>query len=495
MQKKFISNLALVLLLNLLIKPFYILGIDAEILKQVELNQPGSYGMYFSILGLTFIGNIFLDLGIINFNTRNIAQHQQLLSKHFSGIFTIRLLLALVYLAILFIVGFCIGYTDFQLKLLAILGLNQVLVAFTQYFRSNLAGLLRFKEDSILSVLDRLLLIVICGALLWGGFTNTGFKIEWFIYAQTVAYGLSALTGFLLVLRQTKKFTFKWEFAFSIMILKKSFPFALLIFLMAIYYYSDAVMLERIHPNGALEAASYARGYRFFMAANMIGFIFAGLLLPIFSKLIQQKESIGSILSLSFKLLFGISLIIGLIGFSFKNEIIQWRYQIFQTELMHSANAFGFLMLSFVAISITYIFGTLLTAKGALKQLNIMAMFGVGINVGLNFILIPHSGAEGAALASLITQIITAVCQILIAKRIFDFSINRKNINSVGLFTISSVVCIYAVQFAQFNWIVSAILNFTIMILIAFLTGLFSMSYFKEIIKEKNKSMNATINK
>ena len=119
MQKKFISNLALVLLLNLLIKPFYILGIDAEILKQVELNQPGSYGMYFSILGLTFIGNIFLDLGIINFNTRNIAQHQQLLSKHFSGIFTIRLLLALVYLAILFIVGFCIGYTDFQLKLLA----------------------------------------------------------------------------------------------------------------------------------------------------------------------------------------------------------------------------------------------------------------------------------------------------------------------------------------------------------------------------------------
>ena len=58
MQKKFISNLALVLLLNLLIKPFYILGIDAEILKQVELNSPGSYGMYFSILGLTFIGNI-----------------------------------------------------------------------------------------------------------------------------------------------------------------------------------------------------------------------------------------------------------------------------------------------------------------------------------------------------------------------------------------------------------------------------------------------------
>ena len=118
MQKKFISNLALVLLLNLLIKPFYILGIDAEILKQVELTSPGSYGMYFSILGLTFIGNIFLDLGIINFNTRNIAQHEQLLSKHFSGIFTLRLFLALIYLMILFSIGFCIGYSSIQLKLL-----------------------------------------------------------------------------------------------------------------------------------------------------------------------------------------------------------------------------------------------------------------------------------------------------------------------------------------------------------------------------------------
>ena len=33
MKKKFLSNLILVLLLNVVIKPFYIIGIDAEILK------------------------------------------------------------------------------------------------------------------------------------------------------------------------------------------------------------------------------------------------------------------------------------------------------------------------------------------------------------------------------------------------------------------------------------------------------------------------------
>ena len=41
MKKKFIWNLLLVLILNLLIKPFYILGIDAEIINRVG---PSVYG-------------------------------------------------------------------------------------------------------------------------------------------------------------------------------------------------------------------------------------------------------------------------------------------------------------------------------------------------------------------------------------------------------------------------------------------------------------------
>ena len=98
MKKKFFSNLVLVLLLNVVIKPLYILGIDAEILRITEINDPGSYGTYFSLLSLSFIFNIILDLGINNFNTRNIAQNNQLIKKHFSRIFTLKLILSLIYL-------------------------------------------------------------------------------------------------------------------------------------------------------------------------------------------------------------------------------------------------------------------------------------------------------------------------------------------------------------------------------------------------------------
>ena len=146
MKKKFVSNLILVLFLNLLIKPFYILGIDAEVLKITELNNAGSYGNYFSLLSLTFVLNIFLDLGVNNFNTRNIAQNSQLIAKHFSRIFSLRLLLGVIYLSILLIIGFSLNYSNYQIKWLILLGFNQILIAIILFFRSNLRHFLNLKR-------------------------------------------------------------------------------------------------------------------------------------------------------------------------------------------------------------------------------------------------------------------------------------------------------------------------------------------------------------
>ena len=79
MKKKFLSNLVLIIFLNLIIKPFYILGIDAEIINRVGEFE---YGVYFSIINLTFLLNIFLDLGVNNYNVKNISQHSFLVKKH-----------------------------------------------------------------------------------------------------------------------------------------------------------------------------------------------------------------------------------------------------------------------------------------------------------------------------------------------------------------------------------------------------------------------------
>jgi O-antigen/teichoic acid export membrane protein len=77
MQKRFFSSLALSLFLNLLIKPFSVLVIDAGV-QRVLGNE--AYGQYFVLLSLSLVFNVFLDLGINNFTTRFIARHHTLKS-------------------------------------------------------------------------------------------------------------------------------------------------------------------------------------------------------------------------------------------------------------------------------------------------------------------------------------------------------------------------------------------------------------------------------
>ncbi|MBK7287607.1 MAG: hypothetical protein IPI95_11160 [Flavobacteriales bacterium] len=231
MQRKFLTNLALVLALNLLVKPFYIFGIDAEV--QVRAGT-AAYGGYAALLSLSFLLNILLDLGITNWNTRNIAQHTHLMRKHVSGIVAARSLLAVLYSVGIFAAAWLLGYRGGQLQLLAILVLNQVLVSTILYLRSNIAGSQRYAQDSLLSVLDQVLLIGICAWLLWGRVYQGPFPIEWFAWAQTAAYGTTAVIALVLVARRAGGLRPRWDPVFTFSILRQSFPFALLVLLMSL---------------------------------------------------------------------------------------------------------------------------------------------------------------------------------------------------------------------------------------------------------------------
>jgi O-antigen/teichoic acid export membrane protein len=449
-QKKFVTNLALVLFLNLLIKPFWIVGIDRSVQNLVGNEQ---YGFYYSILNLTFILNILLDFGITNFNIKNISQNNHLLNKHISSIILLRLLLAAVYIIVVLSAGIIIRYTPDMLKMLLAIAFNQILLSFIIYLRSNLSGLHLFKTDSIISVLDRLIMIGICGFLLLQYNTPGAFELKMFIYAQTFAYVITTLVALIIVLRKAKFQRLTWRWPFFLLIMKKSYPFAILFLLMASYNRIDAIMLERILPfrEGATEAGIYAAAFRLLDAANQIPYLFAGLLLPIFSRMIKLKQNVEEMIRLSFSLLIVPAIIVAICCCFFNYEFMELMYK--GEHIRESADVFKIVMWCFVPISTTYIFGTLLTANGNMRQLNFMACTGMLLNVGMNFILIPKYHAVGAAISSISTQLFTAVTQILMVKNAFDLRKNYRLIGTVFLFIVTSFVINYFVYQLNMNWV------------------------------------------
>jgi O-antigen/teichoic acid export membrane protein len=327
--------------------------------------------------------------------------------------------------------------------------------------------------------------------MLNSGILYTENGIMYFVYAQTLSYFLSAVTAFFIILKHTHSFKLKWNWPFSLMILKKSLPYAVLILLMSFYNRIDSVMIERMLPNGDVQAGIYAQGFRILDAANMIGFLVAGVLMPVFSRMLKEKESIEPLLKLISRLLLTPAIVVGIGSMFYRTELIGLLYpihvnetlQVYESHLNESSLIFGLLMLSFTAFSCNYIFGTLLTSNGNLRQMNYLAGFCMLLNVSLNYFLIQKFEAIGSAIASLGTQFLMAFLQLMLAKRIFNFKVNYKLINIFAMFIIGVVAINYASKMLPFNWMVS----FSGMVLFcglwAFITGIISIKSIFRLLK------------
>ncbi len=487
MNKKFLKNIIFLLFVNLLIKPFWILGIDVAVQNLVG---DTSYGLYLAISQFSYLFYILLDLGLTNFNNRNIAQNNQLLSKHFVGISQAKILLTVLYFFVIFLIGYLIGYRGEQLKLLAIVGFNQVLLSFILYVRSNISALLLFKTDSMLSVLDRVLMILICSFILWSGFVpRANFNIYVYIYSQTVSYTITLLIAIAIVLKHTGKLTIRINIPFVIMIIKKSLPYALLVLLMSFYNRLEPVLIERLLPDdiAASQAGVYARAWRLFDAGNNISYLFSVILLPLFAAVIKAKEDLQSLVKQSFSIILSMTCIIGVLCIFYSHKFMEIMYPAQNND--EAATILMILMGSFVSVSVTYIFGTLLTANGNLKHLNIVAACGVVMNITLNCLFIPHFQAVGAAFTSLCVQFVTCVIQFFIAKKIFNLKLGNafwiRLIVFIALISISA----YLSTTLTLNWGVSFGIATAACILIAFITKMLNYNEIKDLVFSSLKNI------
>lgn len=485
-QRDFVFNLCLLIFLNLLVKPVWLLGVDVGVQNRVGAE---SYGLYFSILSFTMLFNMLLDMGTTNYNNRNIARNPDKLDEQLSGYVMLRFALGMIYFIAVFVVALLIGYRDYQLKLLFWIALNQFLSAFLLYVRSNISALMMFKTDSIISVLDKLLMIFFCGVLLWGNVADQQFRIEWFIWSQTIAYVIAIVVAMFVVLKNAKLKPLNINILHFIDIIKVSFPYALVTLLMSCYYRIDSVMLERLLPENiaAGQAGIYASAFRLLDTLVIVAYLFSVILLPLFSKMLKNKDDVTAIVKTSFSLLSLYSISAVVILYVFRTPVIEILYD---THVEESVAVFRLIVFGLVPISFTYLFGTLLTANGNMKLLNITALVGILINITANAILIPKIHAEGSAIASFCTQFTVSLLQFLIAMRIIGISYKSLPIVRTLLFVVLLVPATVLIhRYLHFNLIVNLVISAAVALAIGFVTGLVDIKSLVDLTREgaKNK--------
>ncbi len=430
MQKYLLKNIFLLLVLNLLVKPFYILGIDAEVQQQVG---EAAYGKYFALLNLSYLLSMVLDLGTANYLTRRLAAHPLRTASRqvASDVFVLRWILIIPYVLVSGGIYILLGY-ELQGDIPVIMGLlivNQILIAIIQYSRAVLGGMHRFAADRFLSVSDRIILIAFIIPLLWGSMEWYSISIMDFVQLHTLSYSITACIA--LVISGFPKFQMQLNRLKPA--LWGSLSFALLALMMMLYTRVDAIMIERIAEPGALQAGYYAQGFRLLDALSTMMMLITVVLLPVMSRLIASRASVEYVTGLAARLLIPFTLAVALFCSARPADVLALRYSQVSAE---ASTSLVFLMFSLLGMSVTYVYGTLLTAAGDLRFLNMVAIAGLVVNIALNALLIPFYGAQGAALATLFTQCGIAVFHLFRSIKLCRFKFQIRFTGSLVIYTL-----------------------------------------------------------
>jgi O-antigen/teichoic acid export membrane protein len=487
MRRFFVKNILFVLAVNILVKPIWVFFIDRNVQNRVP---GGDYGTYQALMSLSIIFQTLLDFGITNYNSRTISQNPDKLSTLFPAMLSTRFVLMGAYLAIALAGGWLLGYRGWEMWLLCGVLLIQALNALLGFIRSNISALHYFKTDGLLSIADRLLMVLICGFLLLYPATAAHFKIEWFILTQICCYGIATGIGYVILRRlaRTKlKFVIRKDEVLSIF--KQSFPYALLVFQMSIYNRADAMMIERMCKDGKAQADVWAAAFRLLEVSNMVGLMFGSMLLPLFGRMLSEKKDVNPILKTSVNMLLPLSVMVAVAASLYAGKIMPMLYKNSNQEY---EIVFSVLMASFPAWCMMYVYSTLLTANGSLKHLNMIAFFGILFNLSFNFYLIPgnagaqFAGAAGGSLISCATQTLLAIVFIIVAWRILHLQTTVRWLGAhIGFILLIVILGNVLQRFLPLSWMIQLGVFGSICVALMFVFRFVSMASIKKLMSRQ----------
>lgn len=123
---RFYSSLGLLILLNLLIKPVWIFGIDLQVQNIIGTRE---YGNYFSIFNLAIIFSFLTDWGFTIFFSRSASAMPGVYINRAGSYGMLKFIFAILYAVIVFFVAWVSGIAEWLIVLLVVL--IQVLTSFS----------------------------------------------------------------------------------------------------------------------------------------------------------------------------------------------------------------------------------------------------------------------------------------------------------------------------------------------------------------------------
>jgi len=479
LSRLLLRNALILISVNVIVKPLYTLLIEPAVQDRIGMSD---YGRYAALLNITLIASVLLDLGITGWNTVQTAKVRGISSTLHKKVLRIRILLSILYIAVVMVVVSALGYRSQDVLVALVLCLTQICSSFILFLRSYTSGTLSFRDDRLLSVLDKVMLFVIMLVIIWGPFTNLHpLTVDIFISVQLGTALLVLLLGLLLIRK------YKYESvdeATYMNLLKSAFPFGLLFLFNIMMLRSDTIMIDFIR--GPEEAGRYMMSYRFFEAIVMIAYLMSNILVPSFARYHKDYGVLRKVFNSGFRTALSFFVIVIVTILMLRAEVLELVYGPMGREQIA---VFSVMTISSFFFGLQYVTGSFLTSMERMKYLISISITGLIINIFLNCFLIPNYGSFGSALSSLVAHFIVLILQYYFSMRLLRDTTTLQTCIRSSVLTVMVAVAIYTAISLELSGMQNVLLTFVTLMgvtLVLFKMNMLDLFFIRNSIHKEN---------
>ena len=358
------------------------------------------YGVVSFAISFTSLTIIIMDLGMSTYATRELSRDKNQISKYVNNVLPFKILLSIALFLISWVILYLMGYDVLTIEVTLIFTIEMFFMSMVNFFNGIFQAFEELKYQAMGTILNSGLLLV--GILITIGLNLGVIAIAG---SYTVAYLIFLI---FMIIKFVQKFGvpgFEFDLSFWKDTVMKSAPFGLTNFFYTIYFSIDIVMLSYL--SGDYATGLYKSAYNIINVFTTFYVVYQFTIFPVMSKFfVESKDLLKVSYEQSVKYLLLIILPISIYALLYARPIINL---IYSNQYSLASVPMQILIWTVAFLFVNGAASVLLNAVD--KEFTVTKIYIVAavFNVILNSIMIPNFGYNGAAIATVISEILICV--------------------------------------------------------------------------------------
>lgn len=360
------------------------------------------YGIFGFATSFTAILTIIVDLGISTHIVRHIATDYDSAPKYLGNAIPLKVLFSIACTIITLIALIVMNVDELVIKVTLLFTLEMIIKSYVGLFNGSFQA---FEEGKYQGIGNTILHLILLVFILIAIFTDLG------LYGIAVSYILANAIAFvyeyLMLTKHVTKPKYELDKEFCKKITLLSIPFAVTGLLYTIYYSIDIVMLTNMVGNHA--TGIYNATYKLISVLTLFYSVYTAVIFPVMSRYYKNDESLLLISfekSIKYLMLVIIPLAVATVFYS--SDVM---HLIYGQSYKGGASVLSILIWTVCLLFISGACNSLLNASH--KEVSVTKIYAIAavFNVVMNFFMIPHFSYDGAAITTVLSDILIVVIQ------------------------------------------------------------------------------------